>query len=407
MKITHNNGELRLSHINETVQLRGWVSKSRRMGGLIFIDLRDRFGITQLTLSQEHKDYPIAETLRSEFVIHIEGKVIERQSKNSTMPTGDIEVEVMALSIINTSKTPPIQISDQTDALEDTRLKYRYLDLRRPEMQKTLMMRSHITHAFRERLIHHGFYELETPILGKSTPEGARDFLVPSRLYEGAFYALPQSPQIFKQLYMVAGLEKYFQVAKCFRDEDLRADRQLEFTQLDIEASFVDQEEIIEMIEDVLKYTFKKVLDVDVKTPFRRIPYEEAIRSYGSDKPDVRFALTFKQLPEDIKALPSPLLEGSSSAYIVVSESLGRKQIDTLTETYKKHGGHILASLKFDGVAYSGSLNKHIPDDMKTQLNLKVNETLLLAVGLDAQVFEPLGAVRNELAKMFNLTNPN
>ncbi|MGB0175503.1 MAG: aspartate--tRNA ligase, partial [Acholeplasmataceae bacterium] len=330
MKITHNNGELRLSHINETVQLRGWVSKSRRMGGLIFIDLRDRFGITQLTLSQEHKDYPIAETLRSEFVIHIEGKVIERQSKNSTMPTGDIEVEVMALSIINTSKTPPIQISDQTDALEDTRLKYRYLDLRRPEMQKTLMMRSHITHAFRERLIHHGFYELETPILGKSTPEGARDFLVPSRLYEGAFYALPQSPQIFKQLYMVAGLEKYFQVAKCFRDEDLRADRQLEFTQLDIEASFVDQEEIIEMIEDVLKYTFKKVLDVDVKTPFRRIPYEEAIRSYGSDKPDVRFALTFKQLPEDIKALPSPLLEGSSSAYIVVSESLGRKQIDTL-----------------------------------------------------------------------------
>jgi aspartyl-tRNA synthetase len=240
MTITHVNNELNINHIHQTVTLRGWVSKSRRMGGMIFIDLRDRFGITQLTVDQQSSVYELALSLRQEYVILVSGVVVERQSKNPALSTGDIEVQINNLTIINSSETPPIQVLDDTDALENTRLTYRYLDLRRPVQQQFLMMRSKITQAIRNMLVLDGFYELETPILGKSTPEGARDFLVPSRLYETQFYALPQSPQIFKQLYMIAGFEKYFQIARCFRDEDLRADRQLEFTQVDIEASFVN-----------------------------------------------------------------------------------------------------------------------------------------------------------------------
>ncbi len=403
---THHNNALRISDVNQHVTLRGWVAKSRRMGGLIFIDLRDRFGVTQLTIAQDHKDFHIAESLRSEFVIYATGKVVERQNKNPQLDTGDIEVEIQSLSILNVSQTPPIQISDDSDALEDTRLKYRYLDLRRPVMQKTLMLRSQITHALRTSLIKKGFYELETPILGKSTPEGARDFLVPSRLYEGAFYALPQSPQIFKQLYMIAGLEKYFQVAKCFRDEDLRADRQLEFTQLDIEASFVNQEDMIDLVEEMMVFTFKDVLDVKIDAPFERMSYEHAMKHYGSDKPDIRFKLTFESLPESIKTTASSL-ELQASVCVRIPQLVGRKDIDALTETFKKHGGHILAYLKYDGKDYSGSLNKHISDDLKPHLNMKENETLFVSIGNENVRYEALGAVRLHLGRMFELIDPN
>lgn len=403
---THHNNALRISDVNQRVTLRGWVAKSRRMGGLIFIDLRDRFGVTQLTIAQDHKDFHIAESLRSEYVIYATGKVVERQNKNPHLDTGDIEVELESLQILNVSQTPPIQITNDSDALEDTRLKYRYLDLRRPVMQKTLMLRSQITQALRATLIKNGFYELETPILGKSTPEGARDFLVPSRLYEGSFYALPQSPQIFKQLYMIAGFEKYFQVAKCFRDEDLRADRQLEFTQLDIEASFVDQEDMIRLIEEMMVFTFKDVLNVYIKTPFERISYDDAIKLYGSDKPDIRFGLTFETLGESIQNGTSTL-NLHDSVSLRFPQLVGRKDIDALTETFKKHGGHILAYLKYDGKEYSGSLNKHIPDDLKASLDMRPNETIFVSIGNENIRFEALGAVRLHLGRMFKLIDPN
>ena len=246
------------------------------MEDLFFVDLRDRTGITQLVIKPENKFYDIALKIRNEYVLEAKGIVIERESKNQNLKTGDVEVDVTELILLNTAETPPIIISDQTDALEDTRLKYRYLDLRRPVMQNYLMKRHEITQAIRSVLVDEGFLEIETPILGKSTPEGARDYLVPSRLYPGTFYALPQSPQIYKQLFMVAGLEKYFQIARCFRDEDLRADRQPEFTQVDIEASFVDMDDIQTVVEKIMVKTFKKVLNIEIKAPFLRMSYQEA-----------------------------------------------------------------------------------------------------------------------------------
>jgi aspartyl-tRNA synthetase len=405
MKITHINNELNLSHIQNRVQLRGWVSKSRRMGGMIFIDLRDRFGITQLTVDQQSPAYEKALLLRQEFVIHISGIVVERQSKNLSLKTGEIEVKIDQLTIINTSETPPMLVLDETDALENTRLTYRYLDLRRPVQQNFLMMRSMITQTLRKVLVQEGFYELETPILGKSTPEGARDFLVPSRLYEKQFYALPQSPQIFKQLYMIAGFEKYFQIARCFRDEDLRADRQLEFTQVDIEASFVDQEDIITLIENMLSTLFLETLNISIQTPFLRMPYDEAILTYGSDKPDMRFDLELQTLDVSYKNDESLLLSLDHQAYILLDRVITRKEIDILSETYKKHGGHILTYAKKDEMGFSGPLTKHFNDEQFHQL-LKNNEMIILATGSFKQVYEPLGAVRQQLGKMLGRISP-
>jgi aspartyl-tRNA synthetase len=405
MKITHINNELNLSHIQNRVQLRGWVSKSRRMGGMIFIDLRDRFGITQLTVDQQSPAYEKALLLRQEFVIHISGIVVERQSKNLSLKTGEIEVKIDQLTIINTSETPPMLVLDETDALENTRLTYRYLDLRRPVQQNFLMMRSMITQTLRKVLVQEGFYELETPILGKSTPEGARDFLVPSRLYEKQFYALPQSPQIFKQLYMIAGFEKYFQIARCFRDEDLRADRQLEFTQVDIEASFVDQEDIITLIENMLSTLFLETLNISIQTPFLRMPYDEAILTYGSDKPDMRFDLELQTLDVSYKNDESLLLSLDHQAYILLDRVITRKEIDILSETYKKHGGHILTYAKKDEMGFSGPLTKHFNDEQLHQL-LKNNEMIILATGSFNQVYEALGAVRQQLGKMLGRISP-
>lgn len=407
MRITHNNDALRIEDVRKIVFLRGWVSKSRRMGGMIFIDVRDRFGLTQLVMQQEHKDFTLASSLRSEYIIYIKGVVIERQSKNLSLNTGDIEVRIEELTVINTAETPPITISDDTDALEETRLNYRYLDLRRPVMQKFLMARSTITQLIRSALLSREFYELETPILGKSTPEGARDFLVPSRLYEGEFYALPQSPQIFKQLYMVSGFEKYFQIARCFRDEDLRADRQLEFTQVDIEASFVTLEDIITLTEFILSHTFKHFKGIDLPKTFKRIRYDDAIETYGSDKPDTRFDLTLERLPEALSNNAIELFLNKEVRFIRVHTSIGRKDFDTYTEVFKKHGGVMLASLKKELGVYSGSLLKHIPEDVLHTLNLNDDETLLIAIGTKKQVFEPLGSLRQHLGEALSLIQEN
>ncbi len=406
----YTNGELNSKHIGETVQLRGWVQKSRNLGGLVFIDLRDRFGITQLVIRPENKNYEIALTVKVEYVLSITGRVLERESKNKNIPTGEIEIDVDTLDVLNTSETPPIIVSDQTDALEETRLKYRYLDLRRPVMQNFLIKRHEIMQAIRRVLVDEGFYELETPILGKSTPEGARDYLVPSRLYEGHFYALPQSPQIYKQLFMVAGFEKYFQMAKCFRDEDLRADRQPEFTQVDIELSFKSEAEIRALTERILKHTFKKVLNIDIKTPFMEMTYAEARNSYGSDKPDLRYGLKIQDYKDKFADSDIPLFnekEAVRGIRIDEASSLSRKKLDKLGDLVKKNHGEALAYIKKAGEQISGSIAKFISESDVEGLNLKDNEMILFVPGRKNDVLDALGALRIALAKQFDLIDPN
>jgi aspartyl-tRNA synthetase len=411
MKYTHHNGELNLNHIGKVVYLKGWAAKVRNLGGLIFIDLRDRYGVTQLVIKPENAFYSTALTIRNEYVIEAKGTVIERESKNLNIPTGAIEVEVSELIVLNVAETPPIIISNDTDALEDTRLKYRYLDLRRPVMQQFLMKRSEITQAIRGVLVEEGFYELETPILGKSTPEGARDYLVPSRLYPGTFYALPQSPQIYKQLFMVAGMEKYFQIARCFRDEDLRADRQPEFTQVDIEASFVDQEDIQAIVENILVKTFKKVLNLDVQAPFLRMSYHDALSMYGSDKPDMRFDMTIFDCEPYFKGVDLPLFAHQKflrGLILVDGSDVTRKRIDHLTQVVKKNHGDSLAYIKYSEGQYSGSIVKYLSEDQLKSLNLKESNVLFIVPGHDFEhVSAALGALRIELANLYQLIPSN
>jgi len=391
-----NNNELRKKDIGRIVTLRGWVSKRRDLGGLIFVDLRDYHGITQLTFKPEMKSYKLAQTLKAEYVIKVTGEVILRESINKDLPTGDIEVLVNELTILNESEPLPIGVGYDDNALEETRLRYRYLDLRKPQQQRYLIKRHEITQAIRTALLKEGFFELETPILGKSTPEGARDFLVPSRLYHGSFYALPQSPQLYKQLYMVSGFEKYFQFAKCFRDEDLRADRQLEFTQVDIECSFMNMDEILSMCERMISYTFKEVLNIDLKTPFLRLPYKEAISLYGSDKPDLRYDLKL----EDANITGVPFLEGKIVRKITLKGvNLTRKEIDALTVEGKKNHLEGLAYLKYDGDNLSGSISKFFNTSP-----INEGELVLYGFGDDFErVSTGLGAIRRALAKHFNL----
>jgi aspartyl-tRNA synthetase len=410
MKYTHHNNELNIKHVGEHVYLKGWVQKSRNLGGLVFIDLRDRFGITQIVVKPDHKDYEKALKIRSEFVIEVKGVVLERESKNLNIATGEIEIEVTDLIILSAAETPPMTVSNDSDALEETRLKYRYLDLRRPVMQNFLIQRHKITQAIRSVLVDEGYYELETPILGKSTPEGARDYLVPSRLYAGHFYALPQSPQIYKQLFMVAGFERYFQIAKCFRDEDLRADRQPEFTQVDIEASFVDEADVQELIEKIMVHTFKKVLDVEVKAPFRKMSFKEAMETYGTDKPDLRYELHISDYTDLFKAIDVPLFNEKTYVKGLVmpnGASLSRKQIDQLSSLVKKNHGDALAFVKRTSEGYAGSLNKFMNEENYKALNLKDQDILFLVPGNDDNALNALGALRVELAEMFNLADPN
>ncbi len=408
MKYTHHNSELRLKNINEQVYLKGWVAKRRDLGGLIFIDLRDYHGITQLVFKPDNAFYKEATELKNEYVIEVKGNVVERESKNKDLLTGDIEVIVRDLVVLNTALNPPIAVSYQDNAQEDTRLKYRYLDLRRTESQRYIIMRSHITQAIREKLLEKKFFELETPFLGKSSPEGARDFLIPSRLYHGQYYALPQSPQIYKQLYMVSGFERYFQVARCFRDEDLRSDRQLEFTQIDIEASFVKQNDIINLTEEVLAHTFHKILNYKIKLPIDRISYQDAMFYYGSDKPDLRYGL--KLSTPNLDEVKIPFLEGKSVRSLLVPNgaSLTRKQLDNLTAVAKKNHSDGLAYLKMNEGELTGSIAKFFNDKQKDALNLKDNDLLLFAYHDSFEkASNGLGVVRNEVANLLGIIDEN
>ena len=409
MKITHNNNELNIKHVGKKVTLRGWVSRRRDLGGLIFVDLRDRFGLTQLTFRPEDHAYKLASTLKNEYVIHISGTVVERESKNPNIETGDIEVIVDALKILNEANNPPIAISYDDNAHEDTRLKYRYLDLRRPESQKYIIARSRITQLVREALLNRGFYELETPTLGKSTPEGARDFIIPSRLYHGQYYALPQSPQIYKQLYMVSGFERYFQMAKCYRDEDLRSDRQLEFTQVDIEASFVTREDVLELVEYVLSHTFMGYKNHEIELPIKRITYQEAMDKYGSDKPDARFELLLET--PDLSAFDIPFFEGKHIRMLHVRNAshLTRRELDNLTSEAKKNHSDGLAFLKYQDGRLSGSLSKFIEVEKLSKIvDLKDEDLLLFSFSNNFEKASTgLGVVRKEVAKMLHLIDEN
>ena len=412
---TKNNGELRLAHVGEVVTLVGWVSKKRNLGGLIFIDLRDRYGITQVVVEPNNSCYDLAESAKNEYVLKVTGKVVERSSKNLNIPTGEVEVVASDFEILNTAENPPFLIQDKTDALEDTRMKYRYLDLRRPVLQHNLITRHKICMSLRNFLDKQDFVEIETPMLGKSTPEGARDFLVPSRVYNGQFYALPQSPQIYKQLLMVAGYEKYFQIARCFRDEDLRADRQLEFTQLDVEMSFVDEENIYELGERLLKNLWKEVLNIDIPTPFTRMNYDDAMNYYGSDKPDTRFEMLLTDITDTVKSMDFVVFQnvinnnGNIKCIVVkdAANKYSRKDIDRLTLVAKKYHASGLAWLKYENNQFSGSINKFLTEELNESLvnTLKLeNNDLVLIVAdkLDVCNFA-LGALRLTIAKELNL----
>jgi len=414
MKRTHNNGELNSTFINETVVLKGWVSKKRDLGGLVFIDLRDRFGITQLAFNPDSPLYEKTISIKNEYVLEVKGKVIERSSKNKKIPTGDIEVEVTELVILNASIQTPLIIQDKTDALEETRLKYRYLDLRRPILQENFIVRHKASKAVREFLNGDGFLEIETPILTKSTPEGARDYLVPSRINSGEFYALPQSPQIFKQLLMISGFEKYYQIAKCFRDEDLRSDRQPEFTQIDIEASFIEQEEILDFSERMIKHVMKEVKNVDLIDQFPRITYKEAMDKYGSDKPDTRFEMhlvniTDIALKTSFGVFTSNIENGGIVKAIKVkggASLYSRKGIDKLTDYIRKFQAKGMAFLKYTD-KLSGSIIKFLDNDLQNEIiertNLQENDLLLIISDKEKVVNQSLGNLRNHIAKEQNL----
>ena len=415
MERTHNNGQLRIENVGEQVTLVGWVAKRRNLGSLVFIDLRDRWGITQILCDESLTE--AVRNVRSEYILQVSGKVIERESKNPNMPTGDIEIKAEKVTIINSAKQPPFIIADETDALEDTRLKYRYLDLRRPVLQQKLFTRAKIVKAMHEYLDANDFIEVETPVLAKSTPEGARDYLVPSRVHPGSFYALPQSPQQFKQLLMVAGFERYYQVARCFRDEDLRADRQLDFTQLDIETSFLSQDEILTLTEGLLKKIMKDVKGVDVETPFRRFKYNDAIHWYGSDKPDTRFDLKLQDVTEvfrhsEFKAFAEGLEKRGEIAALVVDDAsnYSRKDIDKITELAKKNGAKGLVVLKYEAGQLTGSAVKFFSEEeingLVNALNLKDNQMVMIAAGEWIRTCTALGALRSYFGKTLKLYDP-
>ena len=412
------NVNFNINNVGEEVELYGWVSKKRNLGGLVFIDLRDRSGIIQIIVKPENEFYEVASNLKNEYVIKVNGVISERESKNNKIPTGDIEVIVSNLEVLNTSLDLPFEITDDTTALENTRLKYRYLDIRRNEIKDSLILRSKVTMAIRNFLADNDFLEVETPILCKSTPEGARDYLVPSRVFNGRFYALPQSPQIYKQLLMVGGIERYFQIAKCFRDEDLRADRQPEFTQVDIEMSFIDEDDIMSLSEKLIAYVFKSVKNIDVSLPLMRMKYDDAIEYYGSDKPDLRFDMKINDITEILKNNESNLFSsvindnGIINAIVVKNnaDKYSRKELDKLTEFVKIYGAKGLAYLKFDNEV-TGSVVKLLSEEelinIKECLNVSANDLVLIICGDKKMVKTSLGALRCKVAKDLNLAKSN
>ncbi len=412
------NTDFNIKNVGESVKLYGWVSKVRNLGGLIFIDLRDRSGIIQLVVKPDNKNYDVAQSLRNEYVIEVDGIISERESKNTNIPTGEIEVIVSNLELLNTSLEVPFTIDSKTTALEDTRLKYRYLDIRRDEIKNKLIMRHKIAHTIREYLDKNNFIEVETPVLCKSTPEGARDYLVPSRVNKGKFYALPQSPQIFKQLLMVGGMERYYQIAKCFRDEDLRADRQPEFTQIDMEMSFVSEEDVMEMTEGLLKEVFKKVKNIDINLPLMKMKYDDAIKDYGSDKPDLRFGMKINDVTEIFKDTEFVVFKnviqnnGIINCLVVknASDKYSRKDLDKLTEFVKTYKASGLAYLKFNE-EITGSIAKVVTDielnALKENLNIEDNDLVLFVADKYNITKIALGALRCKLARELNLIDEN
>ncbi len=415
----HLSGQLRETNVGENVHLKGWVQKRRDLGGLIFVDLRDRSGVVQVVFNPEVSSEALAtaDKVRSEYVIEVTGKIVQRDegSVNENLKTGRVEVMADSISILNKSKNPPFQPQDDVDVAEEVRLKYRYLDLRRTPMQETFKMRHKATQAMRNFLNEDDFLEMETPMLTKSTPEGARDYLVPSRVHEGDFYALPQSPQIFKQLIMMSGFEKYYQIARCFRDEDLRADRQPEFTQVDIETSFMSKDEIMDMTERMMKRVMKDVKGMELPTPFPRMKYDEAMERYGSDKPDTRFGLELVNVSEVVKSSEFKVFKGavesggSVSAINVKGKAseFSRKDIDKLTEFVKIYDAKGLAWVKETEGELQGPIAKFLEDEvvsgLRDTLEIEEGDLILFVADKTSVVHESLGALRQKLGKELGL----
>lgn len=421
LKRSNYCAEVSDSDIGKEITVCGWVQKTRDLGNLIFIDLRDRTGIIQLAFddSTDREIFKKAFACRAEFVLAAKGTLRQRQSVNKDIKTGNVELFVTDLRVLSKAKTPPFEITDNTNVNEELRLKYRYLDLRRNEMQNTLIMRHKIVKAARDYYDNNGFLEIETPILIKSTPEGARDYLVPSRVHPGSFYALPQSPQTYKQLLMLAGYDRYMQIARCFRDEDLRADRQPEFTQIDLEMSFVDENDVMSINEGFMKYVFKQIMDIDIKTPFKHLTFKDAMERYGSDKPDTRFGLELYDLSDilantEFKVFAGAIETGSVRAINVkgAANSLSRKEIDKLTEFVKTYRAKGLAFTRLTEDAESSSYEKFLSEQEKNAIRERLDAQkgdviLIVADSNNETVFASLGALRCELAKKLNLIPEN
>ena len=412
----YNNTDFNIKNVGQEVTLYGWVAKKRNLGGLVFIDLRDRSGIIQLVVKPESSFHDTASSLKTESVIKATGTIKGRESKNDKLKTGEIEVIIEELEIINSSNDTPFEITDSTTALEDTRLKYRYLDLRRPTLQSNLITRHKVTMIARNYLSDLGFIEVETPILCKSTPEGARDYLVPSRINKGSFYALPQSPQLYKQLLMIGGMEKYFQIARCFRDEDLRADRQPEFTQIDIEMSFAEEEDIFNVTEGLMNKVFKEIKNVDLD-PFLRIPYDECIARFGTEKPDLRFEMEIKNIDEVFKNTNFEIFKnilknkGSINAIVVKNKAsdFSRKDIDKLTDFVKIYEAKALSFIKYIDNEITGSIAKVLSDEEKNELinklTLESNDLVFIIADEYDISKKSLGELRNKLGHDLDLIN--
>ena len=416
---THTCGELRGEHIGTSVTLSGWIQKSRDLGGMTFIDLRDRYGITQLVFNME-TDKGLCEKARKlgrEFVVQVEGKVIERSSKNKNMPTGEVEIEVTSLNVLNEAKTPPFTIEDETDGGDELRMQYRYLDLRRNPVQEKLKLRNKVSLETRKYLDEQGFMDVETPVLIKSTPEGARDFVVPSRMNPNEFYALPQSPQTFKQLLMVSGMDRYYQIVKCFRDEDLRADRQPEFTQIDCEMAFVEQEDVLQTFEGLVQHLFKSVRGVDLDDKFPRMTYAEAMERYGSDKPDIRFGMELNELTEKAQGKGFVVFDSVESIIAINAEGCAdysRKQLDALTNWVKRPqiGAKGLVYVKYneDGSTKSSVDKFYNEEDKKAwldQCGAKPGDLLLILCGDLDTTRKQLNELRLHLGNELGLRDPN
>lgn len=414
----YNNGEFRKKDIGKKYTVYGWVNKRRDMGGVIFVDLRDRSGFLQVVFNRGFlkSNFELAESLKNEYCIKVEGELIARTDDmiNPKIPTGEVELMVENLEILSEAEPVPFNIYEDKEINENIGLKYRYLDLRREKLQNTIKTRAQITSSVREYLNSKEFLEIETPILCKSTPEGARDYIVPSRINKGSFYALPQSPQIFKQLLMVGGFEKYYQIAKCFRDEDLRADRQPEFTQIDLEMSFANQEDIIELVEGMIKHVVKKVKNIDLKD-FPRLPYKEAMDRYGSDKPDTRFEMELKDLTEILKDTKmnvfNNVIESGGIVKCLIVKNNGdkysRSDVEHLTDFVKIYGAKGLAWLKYDNDTFNGVIAKNLEDDkleaMRTTYNIENNDLILIVADKASIVYASLGALRLKIAQDLNL----